>query len=47
MIQATVLLLGIFVGLLAMLFIALVAAATATDRGRVPVAERPARSVRH
>jgi len=47
MIQATALLLVMFVGLLAMLFIAFVAAAAATDRTRVPIAERHARSVRH
>ncbi len=47
MIQAMMVLLVMFVGLLAMLFVALVAAAAATDRARVPVAERPARSFRH
>ncbi len=41
-IQATVLLFGVFIALLAMLFIALVAGAAAVDRGRVPVAARRA-----
>ncbi len=47
MVQATVMVLGFFVALLAMLFVALVAAATAADRARVTIAQRRPGGLRH
>ncbi|MCA1666712.1 MAG: hypothetical protein LC793_04790 [Thermomicrobia bacterium] len=47
MVQATVMVLGFFVVVLAMLFVALVAAATAADRARVPVTQRRSGGLRH
>ncbi len=47
MVHATVMVLGFFVALLAMLFVALVAAAAAADRARVPVTKRRTDSGRH
>ena len=47
MIQAAVAFLFVVIALLAMLFVALVAAASATDRARVPVAQRRPSGPRH
>ncbi len=46
-VQATGMLFGVFVALLAMLFVALVAGAAAADRARMPITERRTDSVRH
>lgn len=46
MLQATMVLFAMFGGLLAMLFVALVAAAATTDRARVPTVARHDRSIR-
>jgi len=46
-VQATGMLFGVVVALLAMLFVALVAGAAAADRARVPVPKRRMDSGRH
>ncbi|MHB8645007.1 MAG: hypothetical protein ACYDAR_04370 [Thermomicrobiales bacterium] len=46
MLQATVMLLCMFIALLAMLFVALVAGAAAADRARMPVDQRRSGNLR-
>ena len=46
MLQATVILFGVFLALLGMLFVALIAGAAAADRARVPATARRATGVR-
>jgi len=47
MLQATAMLFGVVVAMLAMLFVALVAGAAAADRARVPITERRGDGARH
>ncbi len=47
MLQATAMLFGVVIALLAMLFVALVAAAATADRACVPVIHRRSDDIRH